>query len=264
MRKFVCGTDRLSSRIKRALSALASLLFLSIVATGAAAAAEQSEADLALVLAVDVSSSVSTERWELQKQGYAAAFRSREIMDAIANGGPAGVIAVTLVEWSGAIEQRQVIGWTLLGDVDSAHSFAAAIAAAPRVYAGSTSISGAIDFSVELLQGVPFAALRRVVDVSGDGSSNDGRPASQARDEAAARRITINGLPILGGEANVDGYYREQVIGGPGAFVVVAQDYTSFAAAVLKKLVLEIAWLPLEGGRGTLARSNEWAVPAAL
>jgi hypothetical protein len=242
MRQFVLArTKRSNFQANRVIRILAALFLVSILTEGAKAQS-QTEVDLALVLAVDVSSSVSTERWELQKQGYAAAFRSREIVDAIASG-PAGTIAVTLVEWSGSTEQRQVIGWTMLGDAASALSFAAAITEAPRAFAGSTSVSGAIDFSVRLLEGLPFQAMRRVIDVSGDGSSNDGRSANLARDEAAGRRITVNGLPILGAEANLDGYYREQVVGGPGAFVVVAADYNSFAAAVLKKLVLEIASL---------------------
>jgi hypothetical protein len=227
---------------------LASFLLLAVLGSGAAAdpASPQllAEVDLALVIAVDVSSSVSTERWELQKEGYVAAFRSREVIDAIMASGPTSSIAVTFVEWSGQTEQRQVIGWTILGDPDSAGTFASAVSNAPRVFSGLTSVSGAIDFSMQLLQDTPFRATRKVIDVSGDGSSNDGRSAITARDDAANKNITVNGLPILADEKNLDGYYRDQVIGGPGAFVVVAQDYKSFASAIIKKLILEIVWLP--------------------
>ncbi len=221
----------------RRLAGLA-LLFLSAAAPSAAA---QTAADLALVLAVDASGSVDQIRFELQKRGYVAAFRHARVLQAIRSG-PNRAIAVTMVQWTGPALQVQVVGWGLVGDEESAATFAAAIERAPReLFGGGTSISGAIDYAATLFATSPFQASRRVIDVSGDGANNRGRSVTLARDAALAAGIGINGLPILALEPDLDRYYYENVIGGPGAFVIVAQNYDTFADAILKKLIAEIA-----------------------
>lgn len=198
--------------------------------------------DLNLVLAVDVSGSVNQRRFELQRDGYAAAFRNPRVLKAVRGGGLQGAIAVTVVQWTGPALQVHVVPWTLIRDEASISAFAAAIETAPRqLYSGGTSISGAIDRGAALLARPPYAAMRRVIDISGDGANNRGRPAVEARDDAIAKGITINGLPILELEPNLDEHYKNNVIGGPNAFMVIAQTFEEFADAVLKKLVTEIA-----------------------
>jgi hypothetical protein len=200
--------------------------------------------DLALVLAVDASGSVDQHRFELQKQGYAAAFRDPRVLNAIRSGLNQS-IAATMFQWTGPRLQRHVVAWTLIKDEASANAFADAIQAAPRqLFGGGTSISGAIDYGRLLLLQNPFAPTRRVIDVSGDGSNNSGRAVTSARDEAARGGTTVNGLPILSVEPDLDGYYRDYVIGGPGAFMVPAESYDTFAQAILKKLITEIAAAP--------------------
>lgn len=197
--------------------------------------------DLSLVLAVDASGSVDQRRFELQKQGYAAAFRSPRVIKAIRSGS-SQAIAVTMVQWTGPFMQNQVIGWTVIKDEASAHAFAATIDKTPRqLFGGGTSISGAIDYARLLLIQSPHAGARRVIDVSGDGANNRGRSVTLARDEAVREGIGINGLPILALEPDLDRYYYDNVIGGPGAFMIPAESYETFADAVLKKLVMEIA-----------------------
>lgn len=196
--------------------------------------------DLALVLAVDTSGSVSEERLTLQIRGYSDAFRQPDLAQVIRRGRH-GRILTTFVEWSDSGRQTQSVGWTQIDDAVSASGFADAILAAVAPTPGWTSISGAIDFSARLIAELQAGVDRRVIDVSGDGSNNDGRPAEAARDAATAAGLTINGLPILGAEPGLDTYYRDHVIGGPQAFLVVARDYGSFATAVIEKLLVEIA-----------------------
>ena len=202
----------------------------------------QKDVDLQLVLAVDASGSVDQVRFELQKQGYVAAFRHARVQQAIRSG-PSQAIAVTMLQWTGPTLQVEVVGWSRIGEPETAAAFAAAIAAAPRaLFGGGTSISGAIDYASTLFPKSPFRARRRVIDVSGDGSNNRGRPADLARDEAVAAGLGINGLPILALEPDLDRYYYDHVIGGPGAFMVPAHSYETFGEAILKKLITEIAW----------------------
>jgi len=197
--------------------------------------------DLQLVLAVDVSGSVNERRFELQKQGYVAAFRDPQVIRAIRSG-PLQAIAVTMTQWTGPALQIQVIPWTVIRDEASANSFADAIENAPRqLFGGGTSISGAIDHGLALMSEGPYRGTRRVIDISGDGANNRGRPVTRARDEAVAAGIVINGLPILAIEPDLDRYYDESVIGGPGAFVVAARSYETFAGAIRRKLIIEIA-----------------------
>jgi hypothetical protein len=201
----------------------------------------QTAVDLQLVLAVDASGSVDQFRFELQKRGYVAAFRHARVVQAIRSG-PNQAIAVTMLQWTGPALQVPVVGWRRVGDEDSAEAFADAIERTPRqLFGGGTSISGAIDYAVTLFPKSPYRALRHVVDVSGDGSNNRGRPVTLARDEAVAAGIGINGLPILALEPDLDRYYYDSVIGGPGAFVVPARSYETFGEAILKKLITEIA-----------------------
>jgi len=212
-----------------------------LLAAVSPAAMADTAVDLQLVLAVDASGSVNQYRFELQKQGYAAAFRNPRVLTAIRSG-MAGAIAVTVVQWTGPDLQLQVIDWTVIQDEKSANAFAAAIEDTPRqLFSGGTSISGAIDYGVALLLKSRFRETRRVIDVSGDGSNNRGRPVILARDDAVRAGITINGLPILALEPGLDRYYWDYVIGGPGSFMVTAQSYEQFGEAVLKKLITEIA-----------------------
>ncbi len=203
--------------------------------------APASDVDLQLVLAVDASGSVDQTRHDLQKGGYAAAFRDRQVLNAIRSG-PAQAIAVTMVEWTGPGLQVQVVPWMRIHDAASAAAFADAIIAAPRsLFGGGTSISGAIDYAMTLWRQSPYHGPRRVIDISGDGANNRGRPASPARDEALGAGVTINGLPILALDPSLDRYYESNVIGGPGAFIVAAENYNTFAAAIRRKLILEIS-----------------------
>jgi Protein of unknown function (DUF1194) len=231
-------TNLLETRLAQTWRAL---LCIMAVVSAAAPAAAQTAADLQLVLAVDASGSVDQYRFELQKRGYVAAFRHARVLQAIRSG-PNQAIAVTMIQWTGPMLQVHVVGWSLVGDEESAAAFAAAIERAPRqLFGGGTSISGAIDHALTLFPRSPFRASRRVIDVSGDGSNNRGRPVTLARDEAVAAGIGINGLPILALEPDLDRYYYDSVIGGPGAFMVPAKDYETFGEAILKKLITEIA-----------------------
>ena len=199
-------------------------VFAAMIALPVPAQSPQS-VDLALVLAVDASGSVDQVRFELQKQGYVAAFRHPRVIGAIQSG-PAGAIAVIMMQWTGPALQVTAVPWTKISDATSANAFADAIARAPRaLFSGGTSISGAIDTSMALLFDNPYRAARRVIDISGDGANNRGRSVNQARDEAIARGVGINGLPILALEPNLDSYYKDNVIGGPGAFMIAAKDF---------------------------------------
>jgi Protein of unknown function (DUF1194) len=201
----------------------------------------QTAVDLQLVLAVDASGSVDQRRFELQMQGYVAAFRDPRVLHAIQSGATQA-IAVTMVQWTGPALQIQVLPWTLINDATTAQAFAAAIAATPRrLFSGGTSISGVIDYAVPLILESQFKGTRRVIDISGDGSNNRGRPAASARDAAVRAGIIINGLPILALEPGLDHYFADHVVGGPGAFVIAAESYETFADAILKKLIREMA-----------------------
>jgi hypothetical protein len=216
----------------------AALLLACWIGTPAAA---QTTVDLQLALMVDASGSVNQARFELQKRGYVAALRDPKVLAAIL-GGRTQSIAVTLVQWTGPFLQRQVLPWTLLKDEASAKSAAAVIEQTPRqLFGGGTSISGAVDHAMSLFPQSPFKGERRVIDVSGDGANNAGRSMTRARDEAVNADVTINGLPILAFEPYLDEYYRDYVIGGPGAFMIVAKDFETFADAILKKMIIEIA-----------------------
>ena len=220
---------------------IALLLFSFFIESAAAQRETGLPVDLALVLAVDASGSVDQVRFELQKQGYVAAFRHPRVIGAIQSG-PAQSIAVIMMQWTGPALQVTVVPWTRISDAASAYAFSDQIAAAPRaLFGGGTSISGAIDTGMALLFDNPFKATRRVIDISGDGSNNRGRPVNQARDEAVRAGVGINGLPILALEPELDRYFEQNVIGGPGAFMIAAKNFETFGDAILKKLIAEIA-----------------------
>ena len=204
--------------------------------------------DLELALGVDVSGSVDVFEARLQRGGYVAALTDAGVIRAILSG-PLRRIAVTYFEWAGEVTRSVVVGWALLHDAGSARRFAAAIAGASTSRGRFTSISGAIDFALPLFATNGFEGTRRVIDLSGDGPNNVGRAVRSARDAAVAAGITINGLPIVNERPNrfgmpmpnLDLYYRDCVIGGAGAFLVAVDDFDSFALAVRRKLILEIA-----------------------
>ena len=227
--------------MKAKAAGFAAFLVLAPVPAQAQALTAAPPVDLALVLAVDASGSVNQTRFELQKHGYAEAFRNATVIDAIGAGAD-HAIAVAMVQWTGPTLHVQVIPWTRVADAASAQALAVAIdATGRRLYGGGTSLSGAIDIGMTMLAASPFRGARRVIDISGDGSNNAGRPAEAARDEAVKAGITINGLPISWIEPGLDRYYRDSVIGGPGAFVVSIDSYDNFADAILNKLVTEIS-----------------------
>jgi hypothetical protein len=197
-------------------------------------------ADVALVLAVDSSGSISEERLRMQIQGYLDAISHPSFIEAV-RGGRHGRIALTFVTWTDARRQDQTVPWQMIEDEAGTRRFCQGVQGALRPIPGWTSISGAIDFCARLLLTSGYGAARRVIDVSGDGANNDGRPVTQARDAAVAAGITINGLPITEVEPGLEKYYRENVIGGPDSFIVVARNSSSFGSAILRKLLVEIA-----------------------
>ncbi|MDO9708416.1 DUF1194 domain-containing protein [Paracraurococcus lichenis] len=213
--------------------------------------------DVELILAVDVSRSVDPEEQELQFTGYENAFRDPRLIEGIV-GGPVGAIACMMFTWSDWHIQNVVVPWTKLDGAKTAHGFADAIAAAPRRTWLYTSISGAMDFAAKQF-GQGFEGSRKVVDISGDGVSNSGRPVAEAREDALAQGIVLNGLAVLdrqpspfaqnNGLPPLDEYYRDEVIGGPGAFLVVAEGFDAFEAAVRRKIIREIAARPAPGDR---------------
>ena len=204
--------------------------------------------DVELVLAVDVSYSMDPEEQALQREGYVQALTSQEFLRALREGAN-GKIAVTYVEWAGAQEQRVIVPWRLVEGPESADALASEIARVPLRRAARTSVSGAILFSKELFATSGYRGLRRVIDVSGDGANNAGSPVTVARDGAISEGITINGLPILLNRPNVgqmdlinlDEYYEDCVIGGPGAFMIPIRERSQFVTATRTKLILEIA-----------------------
>jgi hypothetical protein len=224
-----------------------------LIAPAWAGAAEQ--VDLLLVLSSDVSRSVDHPKFLLQREGYAAAISDPHVIDAIKSG-PHQRIALCFVEWSGFGAQKVVIDWSLIDGPGAARKFGDQLLELPRSFADRTSISGGIEFAAAQLEHAPYEAPRRAIDVSGDGTNNAGRDVKLARDEALAKGIVINGLVILSDRpvpwnaehtnppGGLEKYYQDNVVGGPGAFVLVAQDFNSFGRAIIKKLIAEIASLP--------------------
>lgn len=231
----------------RCLSCLATALFL---ATSGAVPAQTDNryVDVSLALGVDISYSMNDDEQRLQRLGYIEALTSKTVLDGIA-AGPNGRIAITYYEWAGDFERRTIVPWSVIDGPDSAARFVAALQAMPPRRASRTSISGGIDYGVSLLEASPYRAIRKVIDISGDGPNNNGRPVAEARADALARGITINGLPIIFSRSfnssfdidNLDTYYADCVIGGPGAFMVAISSRPQFAEATRQKLIREIA-----------------------
>jgi hypothetical protein len=233
------------------------LAFAALLAPGSSASSAE-PVDLLLVLSSDVSRSVDHPKFLLQREGYAAAISDPQVLDAIKSGAHQR-IAVCFVEWSGFGAQKLVIDWSRIDGPAAARKFGDQLLELPRSFADRTSISGGIEFAVAQLERAPFEAGRRTVDVSGDGTNNAGRDVRLARDETVAKGIVINGLVILSDRpipwnaehtnppGGLEKYYRDNVIGGPGAFVMVAENFQSFGRAMIRKLIAEIAALSPPG-----------------
>jgi hypothetical protein len=225
------------------------------------------DVDLALVLVTDVSRSIDDSEFALEKDGYAAAFTSDRVISAIKNG-PLGTIAVSYVEFASGFEVKTVMDWTMIRDLASAKDFVAKLSAAPRSYWGRTAISAGIDHAAGMLAESGFNATRRAIDVCGDGTNNAGREVAAARDDAVTAGITINGLAIINEHpvswtfahvqppGGLQNYYKENVTGGPGSFVLEIRDFHTFADAMTRKLIAEIAAAPVST---RLAREGEAA-----
>ena len=243
--------DAAGSTAMRIFKIFVTLIFAGAVLAPMAAFAGE-DVDLLLVLAADVSRSIDAAKFQLQRDGYVAAVSDPRVLDTIRSG-RYGRIGLCFAEWSGADAQRVVIDWMTVGDTAAAKDFGDRLVEAPRSFMGRTSISGAIDFAMNELGQAPFQSTRRVVDISGDGTNNEGRPVAAARDDALAKGVTINGLVILSENpmswnpehtnppGGLDNYYRNNVIGGPGAFVMVAKDFNSFGQAIIDKIIAEVA-----------------------
>jgi Protein of unknown function (DUF1194) len=204
--------------------------------------------DVELILAVDVSYSMDMDELAIQREGYAQAIVSKEFLQALKTG-PNGKIAVTYFEWAASSDQKIIIPWRVIDGPETADAVANEIMKTPIRRASRTSISGAIYFAMPLFDENPYRGLRRVIDISGDGPNNNGAPVLGARDTALEKGITINGLPIMVKEPsystmdidNLDYYYEDCVIGGPGSFVVSIKDRDKFKEAIRTKLLLEVA-----------------------
>jgi len=234
-------------------AAFLALLFWAFAAAAPTRADGPELVDLELILAIDVSGSIDEDEAALQRQGYLRALAHPEVLQAI-SGGEKRKIGITYIEWAGYHYQRVVADWAVISDKASAESFIAKVAAVPVSTERWTSISGAIEFAMKRFEVSPYRGTRRVVDISGDGRNNNGRDLAETRREALEKGIIINGLPIVNDrptrwgtppERDLDLYYRDYVIGGPGAFYIVADGFPAFANAIRIKLVREIS-----GGAG--------------
>ena len=231
-------------------------LLLGVVLAVAPARADAPErVDIELILAIDVSGSIDEDEAALQRQGYLRALLHPQVLEAI-SGGERRKIGIVYIEWAGYHYQRIVADWALISDRASAEAFVAKVAAVPVSTERWTSISGAVEFAMKRFETSPFQGKRRVIDISGDGRNNNGRDLAEVRREALAKGIIINGLPIVNDrptrwgtppERDLDIYYRDQVIGGPGSFYIVADGFHAFANAIRTKLVREISGAPGDG-----------------
>jgi len=231
------------------------LALVALVATQIPYARAAEEVDLLLALAMDVSRSMEQPKFLLQREGYAAAITNPQVLEAIKSGAHQK-IAICFIDWSGAGEQKLVIDWSIIDGADSARHFGDLIYEAPRSFNDRTSIGGGITFSAAQIERAPFEAERHTIDVSGDGTNNAGRDVQLARDQAVAKGIVVNGIAILtelqysripehtNPPGGLEKYYRDNVIGGPGSFVMVAEDFSTFGRSMVKKLIAEIAARP--------------------
>ncbi|HLH98712.1 MAG TPA: DUF1194 domain-containing protein [Xanthobacteraceae bacterium] len=231
------------------------LVLTALLASGISAARAAEQVDLLLALAMDVSRSMEQPKFLLQREGYAAAITNPQVLEAIKSGAHQK-IAICFIDWSGGGEQKLVIDWSIIDSAESARHFGDIIYEAPRSFNDRTSIGGGITFAAAQIERTPYQAERRTIDVSGDGTNNAGRDVQLARDQAVAKGIVINGIPILtelqysripehtNPPGGLEKYYRDNVIGGPGSFVLVAEDYSSFGKSMVRKLIAEIAGVP--------------------
>lgn len=258
------GTGTLGRRVRlraagRFAAAVAAAGFANLWA--GPAAAQSVTVDLELVLAVDTSSSVSTEEFDLQMIGLAEAFRDSRVITAIQASGDLG-IAVALIQWSDYRKQVLAVDWHRVANEDDAYNLAAEIAAAPRfLVGGGTAVGGALEFSLRELAANGIEGRRQVIDVSGDGRTNQGAQPANLRDKAVAIGVTVNGLAILNEDPTLDSYYYSQVIGGTGAFVMTANDYEAYAQAILNKLIKEISGTPVAGDPGAVPEAKPGIEP---
>jgi len=255
-------------RNRRRLSIAAAAMLAAMAVLPARAAAQARAVDVAISLAADVSRSIDDEEFELQRKGYADAITSPQFLQAIQSG-VHGAVALCFVEWAGPGQQALVVKWMVIRDGEGATDFAKMLLAAPRSFAGRTAIGDGIDFAAGQLASSGITATRRVIDVSGDGTNNSGRPVTDARDEAIKKGITINGLAIInertGGiqgtflfghthpPGGLPNYYHDNVIGGPDAFVLQIVNFDTFAQAMTNKLLTEISQAAPSSLRGRAA-----------
>jgi hypothetical protein len=246
-------------------------LALAVLATMQIPLARAAErVDLLLALAMDVSRSMSQPKFQLQREGYAAAITNPQVLNAIKSG-PHQKIAFCFIDWSGPGEQKLLIDWSIIDGPSSSQRFGDLIVRSPRSFFNSTSIAGGIDFAADQIARAPFDAETRAIDVSGDGTNNSGRDVRAARDQAVAKGIIINGLAILtdiqlaqnpqhtNPPGGLEKYYRDFVIGGEGSFVMVAEDFSSFGRAMVKKLIAEIAGREVPRHAASIDRNAETA-----
>lgn len=265
----VSGDRALDRNRHRGISACLLVMLGLLGLLGPPCAASATEAvDLEIVIATDVSSSIDEREAALQRQGFASALRSPDVIAAIRSGAT-GKIAVAYIDWSSEPWNRLIVDWRIIEDQASADAFAATLLAAPRTYGQGTAIGGALRMATRLIESNAFDGMRKVIDMSGDGPNNRGSLAS-AREATLARGITINGLPIVTSEygtgdwgqfyGQLDLYYESYVIGGPGAFSLPARGFEEFAAAIRRKLILEISGeMPARGlaqGDGVMRRAE--------
>lgn len=243
----------------RARHALAASVVLALTGFFAPRALAAESVDIELVLAVDVSLSMSPVELEIQRRGYAAALTHDKVLEAIAEGAH-GKIAVTYFEWAGSSSHHIIVPWTTIASREDAERVANQLSALPPNSARRTSISSALEFGADLFAESQYRGMKRVIDISGDGPNNQGPPVDVVRNEVMRQGITINGLPLMtnGGLSSaydvddLDKYYTDCVIGGPGAFMIPVNDWSQFPEAVRRKLVLELAettsppWPPSE------------------
>jgi Protein of unknown function (DUF1194) len=233
--------------------------------------AEEAQVDVELVLAVDVSYSMDLDELAVQREGYAEALISPDFLQALKSG-PHAKIAITYFEWAAAHDQKIIIPWRVVDGPETAGAVAAEILKTPLRRASRTSVSGAINFGMQVLSENPYKGLRRVIDISGDGPNNNGEPVLIARDAALAQGVIINGLPIMVKQAsyatmdidNLDIYFEDCVIGGPGSFVIPIKERAKFKEAIRTKLILEVAWLLQPEGSVVPAQRREPRVPCTV
>ena len=228
-----------------------------IVATATAATlapetrAQSVDVDLRLVLAIDVSRSIDEEEARLQRQGYVQALTDRQVVRSMIDG-PLNRMALAYIEWAGTQYQRTLIDWTLIDSPEAADEFAGRLAEAPYTSQSWTAVGAGLAYAATKFDDPRFASRRKVIDISGDGKTNNGPPAELVRDELVKQGFVINGLPIINDHPNLsrsaeddlDAYYEEKVIGGPGSFMIVARGFADFGRAIRHKMVRETSWRP--------------------